>query len=236
MALYSEISLDSLSLVDSSNNIIKFNSQLYDSIEFIDNSFITDSYIKKTNNTFYLNDYSDIELDITSLFKEHLIFNDNSSSFLTLHQLYQDNLNIIDDCSGSVIWNETLIGTSILIINDSSQCIVSRETIKDYTSELLANVGTSEESLFTCITPKAQIINISLTNVISTIINVDIILYKEGITPFNVMSNIELSEGETFIINKNENCIISIEENDIIKVISSELSSLDAYIAISIQQ
>ena len=208
-----------------------------DNLLIKDQPYFYDSYVKKTGDHIQTIDNTNSRLDAKVRMNSLYNFSIQTVGYVFSTHFTPDGFLITDICNGGVIWDTIVAEPSVFVFSDSSNIIVTRTTETTYTNSLLSSVGVSETTLYTCTYDNASIINISLANISSSNIIVDVLLYKGGAgIGLKVMKNIDIGVGETFVINKNENCITTMENADELRVISTVASSLDVYTAIVQQQ
>ena len=190
-------------------------------------------FIKRLGTNIILTDNTSFIAYYRNRFQENIVINDESTNRKISPSHHEEEVNINTFCDGSVYFHTALQSNSELILSDTAKCIISRYREEYLTNSMKANIGTIESVLYKCLYNVAEVINISLTNRISSSISVSVMLYKYNATnPINIVKDVVIDTGETFIINKNEKCVTSIEKDDEIRIISSSDSSVDAYAAI----
>jgi len=191
-------------------------------------------YIKWLYDDLIMEDDADWLVHYRARVRNNISLSDVANGRMIVHALHQENVEIDDSSWGSVYWSTPLeASTNQIVLTDSCKVFVSHKVTTVFTNALFADVGTSEQIVYTATdVDHATILNISLANTISSDITVQVILYKGGVDPINIKVDLPIGAGETFVINNKEEGNIVIEEDDEIRVLSSDASSVDVFLSV----
>ena len=224
---------DVASFIDKAQVFNRYYMSCSDGAMFVDDIIdIVTPYIKRIGDFFLMEDEA-IQIAYYRIkIKEKLIFSDDTIARLIVHAEQADDVQLSDIAGSAVHFSDPLIPDSTLVITDSCKITVSRIDPWKFTNALVAGIGTTETTLYTCPEGIAEVINMSFCNVSSNTLTFSLSLYKTGTTEFHIIRDIPLDQGESFVINNVKDLITSIEKSDEIRVTSSISNSIDAYIAI----
>lgn len=227
--------LDEVNFTDKSDMFRRYKVQCTD--EFVVSDYIDGDispYIKWLSTSFVATDDADIIAHYKPRIRAEVGFTDDVSARKISRVYPEDTIALSDSADGSVYWSVPQDSDAELILTDTATIKISRHVTTEFTNTLYAGVGSSEVTVYTCPVDAdvTHIMNISLANVVTGDITVQVTLYKGGTTPYNIRKDLVIGEGETFVINNIEESGIVIESEDEVRVRSTSPSSLDVFLSV----
>ncbi len=253
MADYSERVFDYITLFDDATINVNFSNNLSVGVNISDSAQIFNYFKTGTLSEAILVDVSHINLSeyIKVVHGDNVNIDDNVYIKAYYHDKVNDNVSFDDEVISHMNTPQDArdsfnIGTKAYVsvhytadnsndqvdFTDSVFAIISKHSTRRFKNAFFNLLGTTEEIIYTCSGKSSIIMNISMCNKILSDVNVDVILYKGGITPTYIMKGILVKPHQAYVINSNDETVMNLEDTDEIRVVTDTIDSSDIYIGL----
>ena len=198
-------------------------------------TFINSLYVKKVLDPGII--FADVLEEAITFFgysetPSNIDFADVAGSKTTYTVQQPETINISDETEPDTTYVDKPPTASNINITDAVNGRVSKDVLATFKNAIAASVGTVETTLYTCNDNSAEVVTICLANKHTTVITVDVLIYKGGSTPHYILKDLSLDRSQAFVINNSEMNTISLVKTDEIRVFSSVDNVLDVFASI----
>jgi hypothetical protein len=230
-ATYSCSNNDDVIFGDSSvGNVISHHSSS-DTTSFKDIAILNISdFIKKVSpDCAIFDDTAQQRIIFRNTIEENTIYEDSSYGKVHTSQIVEDVLNVNDVPYGIVHTSQNSSDTAIL--TDEAILMQSYTSNRTFKNAFFNSLGTTEETVYTCSGRSSTIISMSICNITSADIEVNVMFYR-GASRTYYQQEIVIPPYIPFVINKNDYDTIILQNTDEIRLISNTTASADVYISL----